>query len=126
WVMVQIVTKPIPQTVKATFEFNGFNYGRSPAHIISCKGPIIDFVKNPKTDLPLPPNYGTLIAEQTFVGPRDSFPMAGVDPWSAENQTKKADKASRENIGRGSLVLMAYGLIEYTDGISKNPYITAY
>jgi hypothetical protein len=126
WIMVHIVAKPTPQPARVTFEFNGFNYGKSPAHIISCNGPTIDFVRNPKTDLPLSPNYRPCEAEQTFVGPRDSFPMAGVDPWSVENHTLRAGKASRENISRESLVLIAYGLIEYTDGIAEKPYKTAY
>jgi hypothetical protein len=127
WVMVQVKAKPIPQTAKAIFELNMFNYGKSPAHIIACFGPFIAFHLSPEKDMQVPPIYGVdSLRDKTFIGPRDSFPLGLVDPWSDDTKAMRDAAASRLNANREALKLVVYGLIEYTDGISPQTYKTPF
>jgi hypothetical protein len=126
WVMVQIKTIPEQGSARATFHIDIFNYGKSPAHITACIGPQIDFCRFPDKELPLPPEYWEAKSEQTFLAPKDSAPIGSISPSTPEIRSLRDAKASRENISRDDLKLVAYGLVEYADGVSGKTYRTAF
>jgi hypothetical protein len=129
WVMIQIKELPVEQTNGVfdlrSFQFTVFNYGKSPAHIVDCKGPKIEFYGEPDKDLPIPPNYGTWQWERRFLPPNDSLPLGRVIYPSKLRIDMISEAATRgEHAPKGELV--AYGLLEYTDAISGVTYKTAF
>jgi hypothetical protein len=130
--MVQINEVPVEQgnsvLDQRSFQLSIFNYGKSPAHVLTCKGPKIEFYRDPDKDLPVPPDYGTWDWDRKFLGPRDSLPIGKtLYPFKARMEAISAAIAEDDQgrIKRGD-DLVAYGLIEYTDGISPTPYKTAF
>jgi hypothetical protein len=126
WVMVQVETMPGENAAKSLFQLNAFNYGQTPAHIISCKGPKAEYYKVPEQDLPVPPEYGTWEWDKKFLAPRDSFPIRDpINPWDARLQF--VTERAMQGVGTpNGLELVIYGLIEYTDGVSEKTYVTAF
>jgi len=129
WVMVQIKEAPVEKGHGVfdlrSFQFTIFNYGKSPAHILSCKGPKIEFYVAPDKNLPIPPDYGTWEWERKFLAPNDSLPISKtIYPSKIRMEMISEAEVKGEHANTGELV--AYGLIEYTDGISETAYKTAF
>ena len=130
WVMVQI--KEIAGNNKAgifaskpSFQFSVYNYGKSPAHILKCRGPNVEIYNSPDTTLPVPPNYGNWDWDMKFLAPGDSLPIREAIAPLTKMIEITADSSLPVKSSTDS-DLVAYGLIEYTDGISKEPYRTAF
>ena len=131
WVMIQITETKGATSAVTNFQLNAFNYGKSPAHVVDCRGPKIEFYDSPAEQLPIPPNYGRGQWSKRFLAPRDSFPIGGpIDP--SRHRIDIATQAiieQREKRGiaekRGA-VLVVYGLIQYTDGVSNTTYTTTF
>jgi hypothetical protein len=130
WVMIQIKESLRDDSVGAfkslrSFQLSIFNYGQTPAHITRCLGPTIEFYQNPDEQLPTPPDYGTSEWSRRFLAPNDSLSIGDPIAPSDTKMKEIITGAFRgEQTGRGDLV--AYGLIEYSDGISEKPYRTAF
>lgn len=123
WVMVQVHPKPGTNAAHTIFNFSLFNYGKTPAHIIERTKPKVDCCKDPAKDLPVPPAYGTSDTESVFLAPRDSMPLASVDPaW----ERREASLEGKNIFPNGDLVMLVYGQISYIDGVSGKTYRTAY
>jgi hypothetical protein len=114
------------QDGRGTYNLTAFNYGNSPAHIFSCIGPIIEFHMLPDEDLSVPPEYAKASQDQIFLAPKAPFVIGTVDPYSTDNQNRRNAKASLDNCNREALRLVAYGCIEYSDGVSKDTHKTAF
>jgi hypothetical protein len=127
WVMVNIKRIPgeTPQeSAKPSWQFIIFNYGKTPGHIVDCKGPKIEFHESPEK-LPIPPEYEISDWNRRFLAPNDSMPIgATINPSDIRMKAITDAAVSGERGGRGEMVV--YGLIEYTDGISKDTYKTAF
>ena len=131
WVMVQINIVQMLMTEdegrlhgKYGFQLTMFNYGKTPAHILDCKTLKFDFLENPDNELPLIPQYGASDREQRFLAPNDSLPLGSpFNPHIVKVETV-AERAARGERTPGDLV--AYGMIEYGDGVSEKSYKTAF
>jgi hypothetical protein len=128
WVMVQIKEDQVERGEGVfdmrSFQFTIFNYGKSPAHVITCKGPKIEFHDDPDKGLPIQPDYGTWDWERRFLAPRDSLPIGKtIYPSKMRMETHSAAIAKGEPVKEE---LVVYGLIEYTDGVSGKSYRTAF
>jgi hypothetical protein len=128
WIMIQIqealVEKGDGVFDMRSFQFTIFNYGKSPAHVVSCKGPKIEFCDDPEKDLPIQPDYGTWDWERRFLAPQDSLPIGKIIyPSKMRMETHSVAIAKHERVKNE---LVVYGLIEYTDGISSKNYRTAF
>lgn len=126
WVMAQFDVIAGDNAAKSLFQLKVFNYGKTPAHITSCDGPKAEYTRRGE-GLPTPPNYGKWDWDKRFLAPRDSMPMRDiVNP----REVNIADISERWQNNAASLpadrILVIYGLIQYTDGISPTPYKTAY
>jgi hypothetical protein len=77
--------------------------------------------------LQIPPNYGTNWTRQRqFVGPKDSIPLRDViDPYELQ-MADILKVAERGKTSRGNPILVIYGLVEYTDGVTKENYRTPF
>src|SRR5579872_393370 len=129
WVMIQIERIP-NKAGKATPTFLAkvFNYGKGPAHVTECSKVTIDFCRNPKIDLPIPPIYTPQDNwRRRFLAPKDSFPLEIINPWDEDVKAKKYNLAFGDQpINLMEFVLVAYGKIEYSDGMSNKTYSTAF
>jgi hypothetical protein len=127
WVMVQVEKLPGENAAKSVFQLNVFNYGKTPAHIITCKGPKAEHYRVPEQNLPIPPDYGTWGWNRRFLAPKDSFAIGQlIDPSSLIRQAIAAEWESEQKESDGRLTLVVYGLIEYSDGVSPTLYKTAF
>src|ERR1700688_133758 len=129
WVMIQIETIPDREgKAKATFLTKVFNYGKGPAHVTHCSKVKIEFLRQPNTELKVPPVYEPQPDwQKRFLPPPDSFPLELINPWDETVKDLKATVAfGNQPVNYGELVLIAYGKIEYTDGISSKTYATAF
>jgi hypothetical protein len=125
WVMVQVETIPGKNSAMSLFQLKLFNYGQTPAHIISCKGPKAEYFETPEKELPVPPDYGTWEWDRRFLAPKDSFPIQNpIDPW--DTKLRFVTDRALQGIPSPQDQLVIYGIIEYTDGVSEQTYTTAY
>ena len=127
--MIQIETIPDKGgKATATFLAKVFNYGKGPAHITDCSKVKIEFLKNPIADLKIPPVYLPQPDwQKRFLAPQDSFPVELINPWDETVKDLKAIVAFGDTpVNYRDLILVAYGKIEYTDGISSKTYTTAF
>jgi hypothetical protein len=123
--MVQIETLPGKNSAMSLFQLRAFNYGQTPAHIISCRGPKAEYYSAPEKELPVPPDYGTWDWDKRFLAPRDSFLIRDpIDP--RDQRLQYVTGRALEGIPSPQDQLVIYGLIEYTDGVSEKSYTTAY
>ena len=124
WVMVQVTTLPGENSAKSLFQISIFNYGKSPAHIVSCKGPIAEY-RALADELPIPPNYGVWEWDKRFLAPNDSTPLRqSINPTQIKKEMAIKSLEDGTVMPEGQVVV--YGLVEYTDGITDAPYRTAY
>jgi hypothetical protein len=133
WVKVQAKTERVETDLDSRsglFGRNGFqlvmyNYGKSPAHILDCKDLKFDFVEQPR-DLPIPPQYGAPDRRKKFLAPNDSLPVGS--PFKPLVVRVKSDTECRlrGDITSGNKKFVAYGLIEYSDGVSTESRRTAF
>jgi hypothetical protein len=133
WVLMTVKRQDVDEPERAgvwginDFEFTIANYGKSPAHVFSVKGPQFDVVDRPDQNLPVPPSYEITDWEKVFLAPneKESIPIGHLD-----NPGKLKAKISEKSVNEGTGIkkgdLVAFGLIEYTDGISPKPYRTAF
>lgn len=129
WVMVQVRETAVPDGKgvfdRRSFQFIMFNYGKSPAHILSVKGPKIEFLNDPEKDLASVPDYGIWDWDRKFLAPRDDIKIGNaIYPFKAKLE-KSGESAARGERLNGS-ELVTYGLIEYADGMSETLYKTAF
>jgi hypothetical protein len=132
WVMIQIKQEDFPQGEepssglfgKRGFQFQMFNYGKSPAHILDCRNLKFDVVPDPDSNLRIPPEYGPSEWNRTFLPPKDSLPVGALFHPSDQDFRIAIDRAQKGERTKGEDVV--YGLIEYGDGISRERYRTAF
>jgi len=125
WVMVQTEVLPQQNSAKALFKLKAFNYGKSPAHILNCKGPKAELIEGGQT-LPIPPEYGVWDWDKTFLAPKDGIPLGDlIDPWQVYKAGLGRIIEEGRSISKDSFIVV-YGLIEYSDGIAPKTYKTAF
>jgi hypothetical protein len=128
WIMVQIKKHaPENNASKATFQFIAFNFGKTPARIVYCDEPQTECLTNPDNELTIPPNYrsGVLFRER-FLAPRDNFAIGTLNPSAANIEMDMATAARNRNVSVEAMRLVAYGKIEYRDGVSPCLHKTSF
>jgi hypothetical protein len=133
WVMVQITEekKELPEEQGVgllggrVFQFAIFNYGKTPAHITNYTELAFDFLKDPDTELPIPPKYGEPNKSRRFIAPRDSFVVGDFNPH-VTRMNAIVERAGGGKTTQSDLSLVVYGVVEYEDGISAKSYKTAF
>jgi hypothetical protein len=126
WVMVQVKEIPGENAAKTNFQISAFNYGKGPAHVITCKGPIATWVDDPEKELPVPPDYGDWEWDKRFLAPRDSFPIREpIEPWATKLDFV-TERAMQGIPSASKSQLVIYGLIEYGNGVTKTIHKTAF
>jgi hypothetical protein len=126
WVMVQVEEIPGENAAKTQFQLHAFNYGNSPAHVISCKGPTATWCDDPNNELTVPPDYGTWEWDERFLAPRERLPMReAIEPWSARVNFV-TPRAIQGVPTPGKSQLVVYGLLEYRDGVTETIHRTAF
>lgn len=132
WVMIQVKEVPIEGTEYyhgKLFGNNGFqliifNYGKTPAHILDCKELKFDVLEHPDEELPVPPRYGASNFIKRFLAPADSLPIGPpFHPHTVRREIVEVSAPKGEHT-QGEIVV--YGLIEYSDGVSRNAFRSAF
>ena len=129
WIMVKVVRDKDGSDSVGAFrnEFNFMikNYGKSPAHITNCSELTFDIVKNPDTDLPVPPKYQNREWQKKFLGPTERWDIGRLpDSNKTKAVTRLRRKEETEQLPEGDLIV--YGMLEYSDGVSTKTYKTAF
>jgi hypothetical protein len=126
WVMAQFDVIAGDNAAKSLFKLKAFNYGKTPAHITACDGPKAEYIRRSE-GLPMPPNYGQWNWDKRFLAPRDSMPMRDlINPWEINMTDIREGWQNNATSLPADRILVIYGLIQYTDGISATPHKTAY
>jgi hypothetical protein len=124
--MVQVEVLAGDNSAKSLFRLKVFNYGKSPAHVIACHGPKAEY-RSPDEELPTPPNYGTWEWDKQFLAPRDSLPLRDpINPWELKMKSIGETIDAEDRAPKPGQILVIYGLLQYTDGVSERPYQTAF
>jgi hypothetical protein len=125
WLMVRVVRKD-REHQKPVFSIVVVNHGRSPAHILAVFGPKQTYCEKP-SKLPLPPEFGDKDSSQRFIGPScESTPLLTVDPWSDRLKMTRGIAETSTGVYWEKLVLIVFGCIEYSDGVSDKSYTTVF
>lgn len=126
WVMIQIEEIPGENAAKTNFQLYAFNYGKGPAHVTACKGPIATWCDDLGKELPVPPDYGKWDWDARFLAPGERFPMRdAMEPWS--QRLNFVTPRAMEGIPTpGKPQLVIYGLLEYGDGVTETIHKTAF
>jgi hypothetical protein len=119
WVTVK-VTRLMSIKGRPYFRFDMVNNGKSAARILSCVGPVPDDYRSPEKDLPTPPNYPeNILWVDRFLAPGDSFQMGFVNLFPISTISQRQERCTSRGIeDLKDAQFVAYGRIEYTDGVS--------
>jgi hypothetical protein len=132
WVMIQVKEVRMESTEhnhanlfgKGGFQLMMFNYGNTPAHILDCKKLRFEALESPDKELPLPPHYEASDWNKRFLAPHDSLPIDSAFHPHTARLGIVAERYEQGKHTKGELVV--YGLIEYSDGVSRDAFRTAF
>jgi len=126
WIMVQVDVLEGGNAAKSLFRLKAFNYGKSPAHVIACDGPRAEY-RSPDEELPTPPVYGSWEWDKQFLPPSDGLPIRdAINPWELKIKSIGETVDAESRAPKPGQILVIYGLLRYTDGVSETPYQTSF